>query len=326
MKDTVKKKHTCHFTQVSNKICFDKRLTPASKGIFMYLWAKPDDWKVVVNDVVNNNNITEYSTRQALRELREFGYIKWEKYLISGRFAGMTYELDDTGELLSDIETQDVVSPSVVLPHTVDQHNNNIDITNKELTNTESNKKPNKKNDLEDFIQDLYQDYKKGINQKNSHYVCDTKQDGKMKQSAVNDCVKKLKKINKDDLLKIKTAINMFVRECNEGKTCMVKMNRFLSEKLQDYLPTIEEHGNNPYSLYLNDINKENVEVRCQEFANLIKEKLTDKSLEQKRGIYQQFVDKVLEIIPYDWSQVMLNVKTSPSKYFKLPSEDWFGD
>lgn len=79
MKDRVHKKHTTKFTTTSNKILQDGRLTYEAIGVFMYLWSMPDDWQIMVRQVMKHNNSTEYKVRQALRELRNYGYIKWKR-------------------------------------------------------------------------------------------------------------------------------------------------------------------------------------------------------------------------------------------------------
>ena len=79
MKDRVNKKHTQNFTTTSNKILQDSRLSYDAIGVFMYLWSMPDDWQVMVKQVMKHNNSTEYSVRKALRELRDCGYMKWKR-------------------------------------------------------------------------------------------------------------------------------------------------------------------------------------------------------------------------------------------------------
>jgi len=79
MKDRVNKKRLEKFTTTSNKILQDSRLSYDAIGVFMYLWSMPDDWQVMVKQVMKHNNSTEYSVRKALRELRDCGYMKWKR-------------------------------------------------------------------------------------------------------------------------------------------------------------------------------------------------------------------------------------------------------
>lgn len=79
MKDRVNKKRTENFTTTSNKILQDCRLSYEAIGVFMYLWSMPDDWQIMVKQVMKHNNSTEYKVRQALRELRNYGYMKWKR-------------------------------------------------------------------------------------------------------------------------------------------------------------------------------------------------------------------------------------------------------
>lgn len=79
MKDRVNKKRIEKFTTTSNKILQDGRLSYDAIGVFMYLWSMPDDWQIMATQVMKHNNSTEYKVRQALRELRNYGYMKWKR-------------------------------------------------------------------------------------------------------------------------------------------------------------------------------------------------------------------------------------------------------
>lgn len=53
----------------------DKRLSFSAKGIFSYLYSKPNNYKLDYNDFLSNSS-DEYDTiKQAVDELRSFGYL-----------------------------------------------------------------------------------------------------------------------------------------------------------------------------------------------------------------------------------------------------------
>lgn len=146
MTDKINRKRNTKFSQISNKILYDERLSYRARGIFAYLWAKPDDWKVLVKyDLVKNGKETEFSIRNALRELREFGYMDWKRIYkpaneeLKGKgkklISGIEYFLDDEGlnSLRCDSQHEDGLDED-------GQHEyNNTDLTNTYLTNTECN-------------------------------------------------------------------------------------------------------------------------------------------------------------------------------------------
>lgn len=56
----------------------DPRLSFKAKGILAYLMSKPDNWKVVVQDLVNNSADGRDSVYSGINELKRYGYL--EKY------------------------------------------------------------------------------------------------------------------------------------------------------------------------------------------------------------------------------------------------------
>jgi hypothetical protein len=91
-KDRLTKKFNNQYTKCSNTILQDSRLSYEAIGIFAYLWSKNDDWDVIVRHLQKRNNTTEYLVRKALRELRDCGYMKWNRIQ-----SGCEYFMDDDG-------------------------------------------------------------------------------------------------------------------------------------------------------------------------------------------------------------------------------------
>jgi len=88
----------------------DARLSWAARGLLGYLLSRPDDWKVLVNDLRKRGDLGRDGIYKSLKELRGAGYIRFirsrDKY---GRIRGGTY-------FVHEIAT----SPHPVLPDTVE--------------------------------------------------------------------------------------------------------------------------------------------------------------------------------------------------------------
>ena len=165
-----------NFTQISNKLLYDERLSYKARGIFCYLWGKPNDWKVLVKeDLVRNGKETEYSIRQALLELKEFNYIRWERCYektSTGKkvIVGIHYFLDDEGQVSLHCDSLNEESLNEESLNEVTRNEyiyiNNKDINNTYINNKEkkTNKKEKcslKKSEIEEFFLRFYKLYKK---------------------------------------------------------------------------------------------------------------------------------------------------------------------
>ncbi|PVV14333.1 MAG: hypothetical protein B6D72_04180 [gamma proteobacterium symbiont of Ctena orbiculata] len=77
----------------------DSRLSWAARGLLGYLLAKPDDWKVLVNDLRKRGDLGRDGIYKLLRELREAGYIQFQRFRDSqGRIRGGTYIVREISE------------------------------------------------------------------------------------------------------------------------------------------------------------------------------------------------------------------------------------
>jgi len=54
----------------------DSRLSCKAKGILVYILGKPDNWKVIVKDIINNCADGKSAIYSGLRELKKYGYYK----------------------------------------------------------------------------------------------------------------------------------------------------------------------------------------------------------------------------------------------------------
>lgn len=68
------KKRPNNFVMMDKTFLEDVRLSYKAKGLLAYLLSKPDDWKVIVGNLVNNSKDGKASVYAGLKELKECGY------------------------------------------------------------------------------------------------------------------------------------------------------------------------------------------------------------------------------------------------------------
>lgn len=96
-----------NYTNTSNKVIRDKRLTWKARGIFNYLWSQADNWQFYVAEIANHAKDGVKSTRSGLDELEKYGYLKRiNRHDKSGSFDGMDWILSDIGGLNSSKESE----------------------------------------------------------------------------------------------------------------------------------------------------------------------------------------------------------------------------
>jgi len=87
-------KHKNPFTAVPNAVLNDARLTFKAKGIYSYLFSKPDGWVFYNQAILNETAEGITSFQSGIKELVKNGWLK-KQQLISknGQFGGNEYEL-----------------------------------------------------------------------------------------------------------------------------------------------------------------------------------------------------------------------------------------
>lgn len=101
------KKDRGNYTNTSNKVIRDERLTWKARGIFNYLWSQADNWQFYVAEIANHAKDGVKSTRSGLDELEKYGYLKRiNRHDKSGSFDGMDWILSDIGGLNSSKESE----------------------------------------------------------------------------------------------------------------------------------------------------------------------------------------------------------------------------
>ncbi|MCK5061738.1 hypothetical protein KAR28_04255 [Candidatus Parcubacteria bacterium] len=83
MKQKLKKQDT-GFTQIKNSVLNDKNLSLKAKGLFAYLFSKPDDWDFHGDRIQKDSKGGRKIIFSALKELEDLGYLERKK-LSNGR-------------------------------------------------------------------------------------------------------------------------------------------------------------------------------------------------------------------------------------------------
>lgn len=134
---------------ISKSVFEDERISWKAKGLMGYLLSRPDDWQIIVGDLINRSTDGRDSVKAGLRELIKFGYLRREQGRddTSGRFEAVVYEVYETPieledsndklqvEKLSTDKSPLTGNPSTGNPSTEKPLTENPPLLNNDLTN-----------------------------------------------------------------------------------------------------------------------------------------------------------------------------------------------
>jgi hypothetical protein len=152
------------FAQIDKMAIQDERLSWKARGLLCYLLSKPNDWKVIVKDLINRSQKDgDASVRAGIKELRNFGYMRLNKVKNeAGRVDHCEYIVFE--KPLSDF-------PQVEKPQVENRGNSNNELTNNELTNKLS--EPTPRQEMEEFIEKDSAFFEEVVNKISEHYKID---------------------------------------------------------------------------------------------------------------------------------------------------------
>lgn len=152
----IKKIYQKSFTTVDNTILNDESVTWKAKGLFTYLWSKPDNWNYSVKEVSKHAKDGRDSTSDGVQELEDHGYLKREQINEKGSFGSSVWTLSErpifnkpTKKQKEELPKPDkplpekplTGNPSTDLPMTEKSSTENPALLNTELLNTDSTNK-----------------------------------------------------------------------------------------------------------------------------------------------------------------------------------------
>jgi len=109
------------FVVVDQRAVEDNRLSWAARGLLCYLLSRPDDWRVLVNDLRKRGNLGRDGIYRLLRELRTLGYARFQRLRDkSGRIRGGIYFIREIADApypdLPDTGLPDTAAPGPANP------------------------------------------------------------------------------------------------------------------------------------------------------------------------------------------------------------------
>jgi len=141
------------FAQVKNEVLCDKKISLKAKGMFAYLYSKPDDWDFSGHRIVNECSEGKRAVFAALGELEKAGYLSRNRqpdgrmeYRITWRKPDLRNE--DKAQK-PDLQNRNLLKPQLAKTATV---SNKDIITNKEVV---TNKEDTLEIKTKQFIQDV---------------------------------------------------------------------------------------------------------------------------------------------------------------------------
>lgn len=121
------RKENIPFTQVANAVLNDPNISFMAKGIYAYLYSKPDGWDFSEKRIANDAKNSRTSVRTGIQELEDAGYLQRQK-LANGR---MIYKVVLSSEPKSQNDTLEPKSQKATVAKS---HSGNlIPISNKEI-------------------------------------------------------------------------------------------------------------------------------------------------------------------------------------------------
>ena len=104
------------FVIIDQRAIEDTRLSWAARGLLGYLLSRPDDWKVLVNDLRKRGDLGRDGIYRLLRELRDVGYMRFERKRDQhGRIRGGTYFVQEIATAPQP-DLPDMVGPDTAEP------------------------------------------------------------------------------------------------------------------------------------------------------------------------------------------------------------------
>jgi hypothetical protein len=109
------------FVVMDQRAVEDDRLSWAARGLLCYLLSRPDDWKVLVNDLRKRGNLGRDGIYRLLRELRTLGYARFQRLRDKhGRIRGGIYFIREIADApypdLPDTGLPDTAAPGPANP------------------------------------------------------------------------------------------------------------------------------------------------------------------------------------------------------------------
>ena len=140
----IRKQYQKGFTTLDNTPLNDESVSWKAKGLFAYLWSKPDDWDYRVTEVARHATDGIGSTSTGVNELEQAGYLKRKQKNKNGVFGDSVWTLSEQPIFKNPLTG----NPSSDNALTEEPYTENRKLLNTDLLNTNSTNKRTSKNKL----------------------------------------------------------------------------------------------------------------------------------------------------------------------------------
>ena len=89
----IKVKKEKNYTVIDNTFIRDTRISWKAKGLMTYFLSLPDDWGIHLSEVEKHATDGRDSLRSAIKELKQYGYLKAEQKKEKGKFTEVLYTI-----------------------------------------------------------------------------------------------------------------------------------------------------------------------------------------------------------------------------------------
>ncbi|MBO9099985.1 MULTISPECIES: helix-turn-helix domain-containing protein [unclassified Rhizobium] len=106
------------YAAIPNHVFEDARLSMEARWLLSYLLSKPDNWTVVIGDIIKKGNCGRDKARNMIAELVKFGYAEREQQRDDGKFGSSVLVIFDEPKRSEDHESADQSESVAFLPQT----------------------------------------------------------------------------------------------------------------------------------------------------------------------------------------------------------------
>lgn len=127
------------FTQISNEVLNDDRLSLKAKGLYCYMYSKPDSWNFTAKLIATQNRDSRDAVLSGMKELTAAGLLSYQKHSDgSGTYTLYLYptrpETDEAEEVLEDGPGRDLTQNRKIPPWRFPTVGKSGRISNKDLS------------------------------------------------------------------------------------------------------------------------------------------------------------------------------------------------
>jgi hypothetical protein len=182
------------FTQISNIIVNDNKMSMQAIGLFCYIWSKPDDWQYYKSEMMKRFNCGKDALATAINSLQDNNYLFIQTSRgEDGKFTKSIWYLSDEGKAREQVENVFAEQPNTAKPEAGNPHAENPQAENPHLLIL-NNSKTNINNKYNSFFETFWQKYEPIHTSKGSKKDAEKKFSKIIKKESFDDIMAGLEK------------------------------------------------------------------------------------------------------------------------------------